>query len=747
MAKMHFDISQFAGVPSATTQKIFKLSDKFSIRAVIDSRFVKAGRGRSGSGGASSAMSGMSGVSGRSSDDDEDGEDGFDDLAVDDVPEPEPPGASSAKNKRGPLLGKPAPRPVVEPSKTPMIEPSKSPVAGPPKSPVAEPPKSPVAEPPKTSVIAEKRHFSPKVAVSTPADGVQIQRSPPPSPPLFVSSSGSEKRKSSLPVSGGGGENVRRTSSPLAMFRRDKGGEGGGRAEDEAKIAKLTEEKERLEREVRRLGEEKQKVDRELRREVGRLAVEVEARDKEVLRIDNLKATADAKVEELSGRVRDLERNVETLTNELSSVKKSKESLGTKCKALEEKNRELGSELDRLTLAVANSARAENEEASAEVERRLASLRKEKEAFETKLKAHEAHSAKVRATYEQLSQMYNDLRDHNAALQTELDETKEKAERQSLSEADEKEEALSMLEDARQDIRDVEASKEALQSDYNRLLVQVTSLQERLDKTSLLLEESHKEVEDLHAETVELKNQRDVAMQRALSRGKSGTANNSPVTPSLEKVEEELRIATEKYEREQLRLTRKNAELEQEVSDLREDLEYEKAEKHKARNERDKIRENVRELERKTSQAARRDDALHSLKRQISTQQMREQDHEMMIADLRAEKIRLEQELATVMNSAAERRTSNAEELSEVLQDLVATKLALAEAEDDKLNLQFSMKQLKKSEKAIQVKLASHASRLEVKLGQANEELERLRRRSGLADATEFTELGSDVDY
>lgn len=673
---------------------------------------MKSGAGGNGSGGASSAISGMSGVSGQSSDDDEDDDDAFEDLALDDVPEPEVASASSAKSKKTTPSGKPLPHPTVEPSKTRVMEKRQSPL--------------PVAAP-------------------VPIDSVQDQKSS--TPP--VASPGREKWKSTLPVSEGAGEVTKRASSPMAIFKRDKGGEKatGGRAEDEAKIAKLSEDKGRLEGEMRRLEEEKERIVSELKREVGRLTVEVEARDKEVLKVDNLRASADGKSEGLSNKVVELERNLETLTNELKTVKRSRDSLDAKGKALEEKTRELGSEVDRLTLVVANSAQTETADGNAEVERRLASVRQEKDALEAKLKAHELHSAKVRTTYEQLSQMYNDLRDHNAALQTELDGMKANVDQYSAPEADEKEEALSMLEDARQDIQDIEASKEALQSDYDRLLVQVSSLQERLEKTSLLLEESHREVEDLHEETSELRSQRDMAMQRALSKGKSGLTNESPITRSLEKVEEELRIATEKYEREQARLTRKNAELEQEISDLREDLEYEKAEKQKARNERDKIRENVRELERKTSQAARRDDALHSLKRQISTQQMREQDHEMMIADLRAENIRLEEELSKATNSATEFRTSNAEELGEVLQDLVATKLALAQAEDDKLNLQFSMKQLKKSEKAIQVKLASHASRLEVKLGQANEELERLRRRSGLTDATEFNELGSDVDY
>ena len=52
-------------------------------------------------------------------------------------------------------------------------------------------------------------------------------------------------------------------------------------------------------------------------------------------------------------------------------------------------------------------------------------------------------------------------------------------------------------------------------------------------------------------------------------------------------------------------------EMRKQVADLEADVEYEKQEKVKAREEREKIRENARALERRTSQAARATDALH----------------------------------------------------------------------------------------------------------------------------------------
>eukprot|EP00171_Calliarthron_tuberculosum_P009107 IDg9107t1 len=69
IAKMHFNLADFAGVPSASATRTFKMNDK---------------------GGASSALSGITGVSGRSSEADD-----FDDLNIDDVPEPVAPTSES----------------------------------------------------------------------------------------------------------------------------------------------------------------------------------------------------------------------------------------------------------------------------------------------------------------------------------------------------------------------------------------------------------------------------------------------------------------------------------------------------------------------------------------------------------------------------------------------------------------------------------------------------------------------------
>lgn len=699
-AKTHFDLSVFAGVPSASTAKVFKLSDKVSIHATVDSRFVKAGASGPGSAGASSAMSGMTGVSGQSSDDD-DGEDDFDDLALDDIPEPELPTASSARSKK-----------TSSESRVPgSVQQSRVPL-------LIETPRRKLS----SSTNSEKRK---------------------PLPPL-------QQPATDSPMKGNSGSAVR--------MKREKSNPNTSveevtvpqRAEDEAKIAKLLEENEHLSGGLRNSRKEYQSMQDAHRRQIVELNTKIEQLTQEAAAAVSARASADALLSDMSAKRKELQENANARDNEFAALKRERDVLEAKSKSLskvEEKNRELSRELDRLALAAA-TVKTDERDGSAgnsEVENRMIALRRENEKLHSKLTSHEAHSAQVRTTYKQLSQMYNDLREHNVVLQSEIDKLKEE-ERQSLSEVDGREELLAQLEDARQEVCDIEASKNSLQSDHDRLLSHVTSLQDRVENTSVLLEESQREVEDLCVERDELKGQRDMAMQRALSRGKSGSGSENSSSRSIGRVEEEVRISKDKYEREQARLTRRILELESEIADLKEDIEYEKNEKLKARDDRDKIRENARELERKTSHAAKQTDAMHSLRRQLSTHQMREEDHESMISDLRTEVNRLQHELDS-SHANSNHQSSSTEDVGEVLQELVATKLALAQAEEDKLNTHFSMKKLKKSEKVIQQRLAAHASRLEVKLGEANEELERLRKQSRLEDAREFNELGSDVDY
>lgn len=486
--------------------------------------------------------------------------------------------------------------------------------------------------------------------------------------------------------------------------------------------------------------------------EVSNLKNQIDSQTKEASASASQIVANDASLTLLNSRNSFLESDITSLRKELEQVKQDRDRLQVKAKQLassEAKNRELSSEVDRLTIAVSETRTASRGvHDNAEIQNRMATLREEKNELDAKLKAHAEHSEKVKQTYEQLSRMYNKLREENLSLQEEVRRGKGALRKATVENSSiGMEELATELEETRNDLRDMEAAKTSLESDHDRLETQVNVLQERLDKTTQALRDAHIEAEDLHAEAEELKSQRDIAMKRALSKGK-GSVNGDPVTSrSPSKEEEDLRIAKEKLERERGHLMRRLEEMDTEISDLRMDIEYEKGEKLKAREERDKMRESARALERRTSQVAQQSDTVHSLRRKLSTHVMREQDHESMISGLREEVARLQNELDEAKKGYERQSSGQSDEVESILQILVPTKLALAEAEEEKLHLQFSMKQLKKNEKAIQQRLAAHASRLEVKLGLATEELELLRRRHDANGNGGLNELGMDVDY
>lgn len=310
-------------------------------------------------------------------------------------------------------------------------------------------------------------------------------------------------------------------------------------------------------------------------------------------------------------------------------------------------------------------------------------------------------------------------------------------------------------------VAELEASKETVQGEYDTLRGEVETLKDRLESTAQTLAQAQQEVTDTQQEKEEMKRQRDVAMQRALSRGKSQTPG-----PEVD----QLRVDKEAAEQERDRLAQAMEQLRKDMGDLKDDVEYERTEKTKAREERDKIRENARTLERRTSQALRTTDALHSLKRELSSSQMRVQDYESMVTELKADNDALRRQLEEQQPSPRSlEATASAkdDEMTQMVNELVEAKMAVAQAMAERQQLEFELQQMRKEERAMQQRLATKASRLEVRLESANQEIERLRsygggigsgsgsamgRRHSTAvpkshDAREFNELGSDVDY
>ncbi|CAN8076060.1 unnamed protein product [Agarophyton chilense] len=709
-AKLHFDLSQYAGVPTASVQRVLKLSDKVSIHATIESRFLKSAGKRTGSAGASSALSG---VSARSSDD---FDDDFDDLAVDDVPEPEVVTASAVRTKRTspPLTKSVAPKLASHPS---PLSSSASPANAAPRDPDA-------------TATATANSTAPISSTTNPSTTTTAAASPPP-PPL-------------------------RRARPATVRKEDV--KALRAAEEHTRLSELHAENERLLSELQRFKAKRSNSEDKHRRELDQLRAQIrneagKANDADV-RCSSMQTTID----ELRKQNDDVSQRADALVSELSETRRSRDEFNARCKKLsaaEEKCKQLSRDIDRLTVAMSQSGGSAND--SSELEERLLSLRKEKEALEARIKGHESHALKVKDAYQSLTGMYNKLRDENMKMTKQVERQEKELLSRSVTTAvvpnsgaqDEVVELRAQLEEALQQVSDEKSNKESLQSDYDRLDQQVRALQDRSAKTIQELEESREETKTLYASIEDIKSQRDAAMKRASQDG------NTLSTELLKKelagqTEEEKRELKERFEKEQSRLSKKTEELENEITVLREDIEYEKAEKVKAREERDKLRDHARLLERKTSQAAKQADELHSVRRQLSTQQMRDKDQTDMITDLRAQVKQLQIDLGNVKVEEAEKPSSSIEDIGEVLQELVAAKLALAQAEDDKLNLQFSMKKLRKNERMTQQRLAAHASRLEVKLGQATEELEKFHKEKKLGkglDSRRYNELDSDIDY
>lgn len=461
-------------------------------------------------------------------------------------------------------------------------------------------------------------------------------------------------------------------------------------------------------------------------------------------------------------RVRDehaaIQRAVRDKTAEASRIASERDEALSRCARLdfaERRCEDLAKEVERLVAASSESGERSAEEASAkaELKSKLEELQKENETLTKRVRTHEAHAAKAKEAYTNLSGLYSGMREDYAVVQGKLEKERERASNGTeravaatgIVSSSNEGRLADALEDLQKELQDVKQSEVALKADNDRLALQMETLQDRMESTTQALAASQREAEELFTSAEELRGQRDLAMKRALSKGKSTSSADSLNRKSLLNVEGELRCVKDKYEAEESRLNRRVEELQNEIADLREDLEYEKGEKEKAREERDRMREVTRSMERRTSQAAKANDALHSMRRQLSTHQMRAQDQESVMSHLKEENDSLRSELGDTKRQISKQSTSSADEVAEVLNALVVTKLALAETKGEKQELEFAMRRMRRDERVAQQKLAAEASRLEVRLAQTNEELERLRKQQRASDS--YTDVASEVDY
>ncbi len=756
VTKIHFNLADFAGVPSSSTTKAFKLSEKVTVKSVVESRFLKSGKSGPGSGGARSTMSGMTGLSGRSSNDDDE-EDDFDDLNVDDVPEPvvstrrqsnvrgsrastnsdgekkskrlsvfgsdsdrtsDARGLSDSRSKRG-IFGKKDGEGGLAPSRSKRgifgkkdgeggLAPSRS----------------------KRNMIFGKKDANGGPAVSRSKRALSKQDTVEPS---------SSKR----------GVNALRPRQ-----KRDSENElvvNGVAAPSPSRPRSEKRELDRLRTDNEQMSDELRRARENLKRMETSHAEELEALRLSLGTARGVATADDLNNAKLSTRVDELEGENSRLKASLDQSNREQESLRSKAADVDKltrKNRELTAQLDKATAAAASKSATGDTSAVQALEERLARTRKEKELLENKIQAHKAHAEKVRDTYERLSSMYSSVREENIQLQQDLEQARaaaaaaaeaaDKADRGGMRSGEDSavstakiaalEAQLAPLQaqvrSANARAQDADAIKVQTEAEVGKLRAEVDALQMKLDKSTQELRQAKKAEEEMRSETGELKNQRDAALKRALSkRGNIGLSGNGAAA-TLSKIREEA-------DREVGKVRTRLAELEEEVQSLQEDVVYERGEKQKAREERDVLRDSVRQLERRTSEAALQQDSISGLRRKLSTQQMREEDLNAMVAELRAEVKRLENERGRGGGGGGGGGGGRVEEEEEMLGVLVKTKLELAQAEDEKLELMWEMKQMKRKERAIQDRLAAHASNLEVKLGQAREQIETLRLKTG----------------
>lgn len=792
VAKARFDLSQYAGVPSKTTPEVINASDKIALRTTITSRFLKAGTSGPGS-EASSAVSGLSGIgSEKLSDEDDD----FGDLLLDDVPEPE-------------LEAKHVPKPTISTFKPTNPPPSKpiSPLpsaqrpsvqrnlSGGVSSTASEDAHRTTAPSP---TVTMRRSNSPK---STSPHGYnRRERAFPTSNsietiPVAKRSSADEALFASLNTE------KDRLTTELEQIRRklaDVDAERHKKVDElTAKVTQLVTEadessrqRDQLRAEHRRERTELQRQLEERVRQVGEMRALRDSGDKAQIEMKEENEELHRSVEELKGELEivknsandskklearqvELEQSVDKLKSELALCTRERDSLSSKASRLqstEAKCTKLSREVDRLTLLAASAKGSDGGKIPEEVERRILTLQSEKEALEKKRNALEAHTKEIGETYAKLKDLYDNLCESNEKLKKdvidahkahkiELKRAVEEATANAVAAArevvedpvvkddDEKNILVEELEQARQQLREMNLNHEALLKDQEEAQFEIKSLQSKLDGALFSLEESEECINNLYKEIDEMKDQRDKAMHRALSKRRDSSSNSDN---GAAKAAEELRNSKERFGKEQEKFAQRIKELEGEISDLRDDLEFEKSEKAKAREERDKIRESARALERRTSQAARVTDAMHTMRRQLSAHQVREQDHESMIAHLKEEVSGLRAERDEAKRIAQSGLAPNGEEIQEVLNALVVAKLALAEAQSEKQQLEFRMRQLRKNENSNSNRLVGEVSRLEEELAEVRGELDRLRKQQSpkrTSDASEFNDLGSDVDY
>lgn len=389
--KIHFDLSQFAGVPSATAPHMFQVNAKTQVHATITCTFVRISRGT-----ASSIGSGMSGMTVSSGEYDGHKDDDFgdlDDLPTADVLDPDTISSSVSPKSELPFRtdSEFAESASIPRSGTPDSPPIDRQYTG--RSSIATPSSETKALKSKTSRKKSEKHSkvsrSKLAALEGEVEKLQHE----------LADSHKDTEKSRV---------LQQMSEDIIRELREKiESNDGGKSKSKSGAAREKELDEKVQSLKKKIATES--IDS---RQMG------EKYEERILTLNRQVAT----MEHAKHRLESENKAAQEQLASLQAVADSKGSSSENSKSHVEAREKLQAEVSRL--------RDTNEKSRVELDQRKAlieSLEKGCSEMQTetnrmyaKLQAHEEHATQVKSTYEELSKMYSELGEQNAKLSADL---------------------------------------------------------------------------------------------------------------------------------------------------------------------------------------------------------------------------------------------------------------------------------------------------------------------------------------
>lgn len=403
VGKIHFNLSDFVGIPSATTPHCFELNSKTTVNVTITCTFVRVSRGTASSCG--SGLSGMT-VSSGEFEGDKHGNDDFADL--DDVPSPaapdmlspessviDSPASSSAKsptagvslgaNSRGPF--------TYADENTPLhIFSSASPTAVE-KTPVRS--MSGRIQSIRSSAASSTKHKAKAAALSSEVE--QLQHSL------------AESRKETEKV-----RVLHQMSEDIIRELREKieYSNGSSNSADATRVCELQKKIDDLEKKLATGSIETKQMKEGFETRIVALNTQVETMERAKLRLDG---DNKAVREQLAALEKSLAAAAKASGNGSSEEAEVRQKLVSDSANLRRENERLAREQETKSQEI-EQLRKTNSEKSCDLER-----------LHEKLDAHEQHALQVKDTYEELSKMYTDLREEHTTLHAEMKQLRKSA--------------------------------------------------------------------------------------------------------------------------------------------------------------------------------------------------------------------------------------------------------------------------------------------------------------------------------